>query len=147
MASWGKVFGTSRTAPVDIVERFVSRGLLRSSRETAELSARDTVTGWVRELVRADDQQVMVHRPWGTVAAVAERRHPATVVLSDGVDSWFATGPEAATTQPLTPDEVEHVVLDSLTASDRPSWPYWHLLTEGTRGSPLRAGGGRTPSG
>jgi hypothetical protein len=70
----------------------------------------------------------MVHRPWGTVAAVAESKHPVTVVMSDGERSWFATAPGAQADQPLTPDQVEHVVLDSLTALEPPAWPDWHAL-------------------
>ena len=129
MPIWGKRSGESRAAPVDVAERFVSVGLLRSSRETADLGDRATVTRWLRELVHADDQQVLVHRPWGTVAAVAEGGHPPAVVRSDGENSWFATEPGAPDDRSLTPDQVEHVVLDALTSAQAPAWPDWHALT------------------
>jgi hypothetical protein len=38
----------------------------------------------VRELRAYRAQQVLVHRPWGTVAAVADRHYPVRVFLTDG---------------------------------------------------------------
>lgn len=69
-----------------------------------------------------------VHRRWGTIAAVADGRHPVGVILSDGDKAWFATAPGAANDQDLTPEQVEHIMLDALAADSRPQWPDWHPL-------------------
>ncbi|HEX6755075.1 MAG TPA: hypothetical protein VF109_03920 [Mycobacteriales bacterium] len=112
----------------DVAERLTVRGLFRVARDSAPLSERGTVQSWLRELHRARNQQVLVHRPWGTIVAVADGRHPVTVILNDGEKSWFATGPGAPDDQALTPDQVEHVLLDALTAPSRPQWPDWRYL-------------------
>ena len=112
----------------DVAERLTRRGLLRVDRDSAALSDRDTVRTWLRQLDRERDQQVLVHRRWGTIGAVADRRHPVTVILYDGEKSWFATAPGAAGHQELTPDQIEHILLDALSADSRPQWPDWHYL-------------------
>jgi len=104
-------------------------GLFRVGVESASLSDRDAVQQWLRELGSERDQQVLVHRPWGTVAAVADGKHPVTVVMSDGEHSWWAAAPGSVDAQNLTPEQVEHVVLDALTSSTRPDWPEWRDLT------------------
>jgi hypothetical protein len=63
-----------------------------------------------------------------TIAAVADGRHPVGVILSDGDKAWFATAPGAADDQDLTPEQVEHIMLDALAADSRPQWPDWHPL-------------------
>jgi hypothetical protein len=119
----------SRRAQLDdVAERLTRRGLFRVDRDAAALSDRGTVQAWLRELDRGRDQQVWVHRRWGRVVAVADRRQPVTVILHDGEKSWFATAPGAAGDQELTPDQVEHILLDALTAESRPQWPDWHYL-------------------
>jgi hypothetical protein len=70
---------------------------------------------------------VFVDRRWGTLCAVSDE-DGVTVFLSDGAGSWFAVPPGAHRTQPLTPDQVEHVMLDALTATQRPAWPDWIRL-------------------
>ena len=114
---------------MDVAERLTKRGLFRVARESASLSDRQAVQRWVRELSAGRDEQVFVHRPWGTVAAVADGRNPIGVVLSDGEHSWFAAVPGAVGAKDLTLEQVEHVVLDALTASERPVWPKWRALT------------------
>ena len=59
---------------------------------------------------------------------MADGRHPVGVILYDGEKSWLATGPGAAEDQELTPDQIEHMMLDALTADGRPQWPDWHYL-------------------
>jgi len=112
----------------DIAERLTVRGLFRVDRDSAPLSDRGMVQRWLRELHRGRDQQVFVHRRWGTVVAVADGRHPVTVILHDGEKSWSAAAPGAADDQELTPDQVEHVLLDALASESRPQWPDWRYL-------------------
>lgn len=112
----------------DVAERLTRRGLFRVDRDSAPLSEHGTVRTWLRQLYPTCNQQILVHRHWGTIGAVADRRHPVTVILYDGDKSWFATAPGAADHQPLTPDQVEHILLDALTADRRPQWPDWHYL-------------------
>jgi hypothetical protein len=113
----------------DVAERFIGKVPWARS-DSVPVSDRAAVVGWVRELVRASDHQVQVHRPWGTVAGVAERGRPVTVVMSDGDHSWFAAAPGADPEQPLTPEQVEHVLVDSLTSAQAPEWPDWHRWYE-----------------
>ena len=112
----------------DVAERLTRRGLFRVDRDSASLSEHGTVRTWLRQLYPTCDQQILVHRHWGTIGAVADRRHPVTVIRHDGDKSWFATAPGAADRQPLTPDQVEHILLDALTADRHPQWPDWHYL-------------------
>jgi hypothetical protein len=112
----------------DVVERLTRRGLFQVDRDSASLNDRGTVRTWLHELRPERDQQVFVHRRWGTIVAVADRRHPVGVILHDGERSWFATAPGAPDNQDLTPDQVEHILLDALTADSRPQWPDWHYL-------------------
>jgi hypothetical protein len=65
----------------------------------------------------------------GTVAAVAGGGRPTGVVMSDGDKPWFAAAPGAADGQDLTPDQVEHVMLDALSSSAPPEWAQWRRLT------------------
>jgi hypothetical protein len=119
-----------RTARIDIAERLTTSGSFRLQvgTESASLSDRETVRGWIRELAPGSGAQVFVHRRWGTLAAVCDGRRPFAVVVSTGEHSWFATAPGSPQDQPLSLDEVEQIVLDALTASERPVWPEWHLL-------------------
>lgn len=131
---WSRVLGQPADAPAerstDRVERLTGQGWLRAvATEQTTLDDRDTVRRWLRDLSEADDQQVFVHRSWGTVVAVANGRDPVGVLLSDGEKSWFAAPPGAPDDQNLTPDEVELVVLDALVAERAPRWPDWHSLT------------------
>jgi len=111
--------------PGESAERLTRRGLFRVESESAALTDQETIRGWLRGLTTARDQQVLVHRAWGTVAAVADGRHPVVVVLSDGEHSWSAAVPGAAGSKELSPDQVEHVMLEALTAPSRPQWPTW----------------------
>jgi hypothetical protein len=104
------------------------RGLFRIARDTAELTERETVQGWLRELRPERDQQILVHRPWGTVAAVADGHHPVAVFLSDREKSWSAAVPGTTDDRDLTPEQVEHVLLDAMTAPGPPDWPEWRYL-------------------
>jgi hypothetical protein len=112
----------------DVAERLTRRGLFRMDRDSASLDDRGIVQAWLRELRPERQQQVFVHRRWGTIVAVADGRHPVGVTLYDGEKSWLATGPGAAEDQALTPEQVEHIMLDALTADSRPQWPDWHYL-------------------
>ena len=113
---------------MDVAERLTPKGLFRVGRETARLAERETVRRWLRELRREQDRQIFVHRKWGTVAAVADGHHPVSVFLSDGNKSWSATAPGEPETATLTPDQIEHIMLDSLASDHAPPWPTWHPL-------------------
>jgi hypothetical protein len=114
--------------PQDSAERLTSRGPLKVAREPAALTDRHTVQRWLRDLRPERDQQIFIHRPWGTVAAVADGHHPIGVYLSDGDRSWAAAAPGATDTQELTLEQVEHIMLDALTSPDRPRWPQWRQV-------------------
>ncbi|MGS2618257.1 hypothetical protein ACVCAH_27580 [Micromonospora sp. LZ34] len=121
------LLGRGRPAQ-DVAERLTSRGPFRVSTETVPLTDRETVRRWLRDLDPDLGQQVHIRRPWGVVAAVTDRRHPVGVVMSDAEDrSWAAYAP-GTDERALTPDQVEHVVLDALTATERPAWPQWRRL-------------------
>jgi hypothetical protein len=121
--------GRSSRAPRDVVERLTRRGLFRVTRQSTSLDDRETVQSWLRELRPDRDQQVFVHRSWGTVAAVADGRHDVAVLLSHGGKSWFAVPPGGPDKAHLTPDQIEHILLDAMTAPKRPQWPDWrHLI-------------------
>jgi hypothetical protein len=101
--------------------------------ETTSLRDVETVRRWIRALHAEVDQQVHIRRSWGTVAAVTDRRHPVCVVLSVGEHSWVAEPPDGATTTrsgyaDMTLEQVEHVMVDSLTSPERPHWPRWSDL-------------------
>jgi hypothetical protein len=128
MGSLQDKMGWARHGPSDLAERETNRGLLRTVRDTAALDDRQTVQQWLRELGTDGAQQVFVHRPWGTVVAVADGHHPVRVFLTDGDRSWWAVPPPPAADRDLTPEQTELIVLDALTASERPEWPDWQHL-------------------
>jgi hypothetical protein len=117
-----------RAQLTDVAERLTPRGLFRVDRDSASLSDRGTVQTWLRELHQDSRQQIFIHRRWGTIVAESDRRHPVTVILFDGEKSWLATAPGADERQALTPEQVEHIMLDALTEDGRPQWPDWHYL-------------------
>lgn len=97
--------------------------------DTAGLDERDIVKGWLVKLGRVSDQQVLVHRGWGTVTAVVgDDGGPAAVFWSDGDTTWHAVPPEAIKDTDLTPEQVTYVVLDALTSSGPSEWPQWRVL-------------------
>jgi hypothetical protein len=114
--------------PKDLAERLTRQGLFKVAMESTELSDRTRVQTWLRELRPERDQQILVHRPWGTVVAVADGHHPVGVFLSDGEKSWSAYAPGAASNQDLTSEQVEYIMLEALTAIRRPEWPEWRAL-------------------
>ncbi|MGK5741389.1 hypothetical protein [Micromonospora sp. URMC 103] len=114
----------SRRGPKDVAERLTG-GLLHLEQEQTELRDRDTVQRWLREMRPEHETQVFVHRPWGTLVAVADRGESVKVFLSDGKNTWIAAAPGAPDDQHLTPDQIEYVVLDALTAPGPPTWAEW----------------------
>jgi len=88
----------------DVAERLTRRGLFRMDGDSASLDDRGTVLAWLRDMRPERDQQVLVHRRWGTIVAVADGRHPVGVFLYDGEKSWLASAPGAGEDQELTPD-------------------------------------------
>jgi hypothetical protein len=74
------------------------------------------------------DTQVFVHRPWGTVVAVADSGESVGLFLSDGKKTWIAAAPGATDGQYLTPEQIEYVLLDALTAPGPPHWAEWRDL-------------------
>ena len=125
-------------AAQDYAERLTTRGLFKVDSEPVALSEREVVRRWLRELGTGDDQQVMVHRAWGTVAAVpdtrlflptaADGRKPATVLMTDGEATWYAVAPGAADDSYLEPDQVELILLEALASNGPPAWPHWRPL-------------------
>lgn len=117
---------------MDVVERLTTtrRGLFRKAvtGETANLDDRETVIRWLRELDGERDQTVIVHRPSGSICVVADGRPPGDVMMTDGDRMWYAAYPGSNLPQKLpqlTPDQVEHVMLDALTSVTPPRWPEW----------------------
>lgn len=96
---------------------------LRVKQEVASLSDEEVVRRWVRSLRLESKDTMIVHRPWGSVAAVCDGKHPIAVFLTDGEHTWSAEPSGAADQTALAPEQVEHVVLDALTSSQRPQWP------------------------
>jgi hypothetical protein len=113
-----------RGGPEEIAERLTG-GLLHLEREEAELTDRGTVQRWLREMRPDHKTQVLVHRPWGTIVAVADRGESVMVFLSDGQKTRIATAPGAAEDGYLTPEQIEYVLLDALTAPGPPTWAEW----------------------
>ena len=120
--------GRLTRGPQDVAERLTGRGPFRTTRESAALGDHQTVRAWLRQLSPDRDQQVFVHRPWGTVVAVADGHHAIGVFLSDGDRSWSASAPGAGADADLTPDQVEFILLDALTSPGQPEWPEWRYL-------------------
>ncbi|GAA4571697.1 hypothetical protein GCM10023176_32990 [Micromonospora coerulea] len=116
--------GRLRGGPMDVAERLTG-GLLHLEQEQADLSDRDTVRRWLRELRPEHQTQVFVHRQWGTVVAVADRGQSVGVFLSDGKKTWIAPAPGTTDGQHLTPEQIEYVLLDALTAPGPPTWAEW----------------------
>ena len=116
-------------APDDIVERLTTtrRFPPRVEQETASLGDEEIVRGWVRALRPERDQQVHVRRTWGVVAAVCDGKWPIGVFFTNGERSWVAEPPGGGPSD-LTPEQVEHVVVDALTSTQRPTWPEWRPL-------------------
>lgn len=124
--------GEDSAVPMDVAERLTTRrqGLFRKvvTGETVGLSDRDTVVRWLRELHLERDQTVIIHRSWGAVCVVGEGRAPTDIMMSDGDRTWYAAraGSNIPQKRPqLTPNEVEHVMLDALTSDAPPQWPEW----------------------
>ena len=114
--------------PQEGAERVTGHGWRRETRDVAELSETETVRRWLRDLPGASDQQVFVSRSWGTVVAVATSRLPVGVFLSDGEKVWSAEPPNVGGSCELTPDQIEHIMLDALPSSRPPAWPVWSDL-------------------
>jgi len=114
---------------VEVAERLIGTGRSDVSAETCELTDSATVRRWLFELSTDRDQQLLVHRSWGSLAVVPDRKRAASVILSDGKHSWFAVPAGADDKAELTPEQIERVVIDALGGSSRPQWPDWRPLT------------------
>ena len=66
---------------MDVAERLTG-GLLNLERKEEELSDRGTVVRWLREMHLDHHTQILVHRPWGTIVAVADRGRISGGVLA-----------------------------------------------------------------
>lgn len=134
MGWWRRVIELSRLNPKDVIgqtdraERLSGQGRGEPAHDVAELGDRDVIQGWLRQLGPQGDQQVLVHRRWGTVVAVADGRSPVSVFWTDGDTTWYAVPPGVPGEQDLESQQVEHVVLDALTSPGPPSWPDWRVL-------------------
>ncbi|WP_117209124.1 hypothetical protein [Allorhizocola rhizosphaerae] len=96
--------------------------------ELAGIGERDVVQGWMRELGPRSGHTVFVHRSWGTVYAVPERKAGISVLWTDGPSTWYAVLPGAARKQNLTLEQAEQIVLEATTSSGPPQWPDWEPL-------------------
>jgi hypothetical protein len=50
------------------------------------------------------------------------------VFLTDGNKSWWAAPPPPAADRKLTPEQIELIAPDALTASERLEWSDWQYL-------------------
>ena len=116
-------------AVVERAERLTGTVWSGVASETCDLTDTATVRSWLAGLSANGDQQVFVHRHWGVLAVVPDKKMPTSVVLSDGEDSWFAVPPGAGDNGKLTPEQIDRVVLASLDGPSRPQWPDWRPLT------------------
>jgi hypothetical protein len=98
------------------------------NQELVELSERDLVQNWMREIGPHSAHMVFVHRGWGTVSAVPDREAGVDVFWTDGTSTWHAVPPGAPDNQALTPGQVERIILDATTSSGPPEWPDWKPL-------------------
>ncbi|MEU5791504.1 hypothetical protein ABZ754_27740 [Micromonospora purpureochromogenes] len=127
--SWWRERWRRRKPPENVAELLTSTGPFRVAGEQVELGDRETVRRWLRELDPDLGQQVFVHRPWGTVAAVSDHRDPVAVVMSDAEGRpWAAYVPGADHREHLTPEQVESVMLAALTSDGPPAGPDWRRL-------------------
>jgi hypothetical protein len=108
---------------VDLAERVARDSRSEPGGEQVPIEDAATVQQWLREL--RPDVTVMVHRPWGTIAAQASGARPVNVFLSDGRNAWFAVPPGATDDRLLTPIQIEHIMLEAMTSTARPEWPRW----------------------
>ncbi|RKN42773.1 hypothetical protein [Micromonospora endolithica] len=124
--------GEGDAASMDVAERLTTRrrGLFRKvvTREAVGVGDRETVVRWLRGLHQEENQTVVIHRPWGSICVVADGRAPTDVMVTDGDRMWYAARPGSGLPQKLpqlSPDQVEHVMLDALTSDTPPRWPEW----------------------
>ena len=125
--------------PVDFAERTVRRrqGWLRrtvTTKDTTTVYDRETVRRWIREMHQEGRQSVTVNRPWGSVCVMSAGTPPTGVMVFEPTRFTYAGTPlgmptpdgmPAAGDAPLTPAEVEQIVLDALTSESLPEWPQW----------------------
>ena len=124
----GDLLGRSAGGPKEMAERLTNKGRMRLEQDTAALGDVDLVRTWLRDLRPGQDQQILVHRGWGTVAAVADKSDSIEVVRSDSAGPYYAVAPGAPDKAALTSDQVERIVIDALTSPGPPSWPEWREL-------------------
>jgi hypothetical protein len=123
------LLGQRERPPQDVAERLVRTGLFRVRAQRVPLSDVETVRRWLHELDPDLDHQVHVRRRWGVIAAVSDHRRPVSVVMADVDDrAWGAYPPGSGQDADLTPEQVEHVMLDALHSAERPAWPQWRRL-------------------
>lgn len=108
---------------LDLAERVTPRGAADPGGEQVPLGDRATVQTWLRQM--GPEETVLVHRPWGTIAARSHPDFPTGVFLSDGANAWFAVPPVTVEDLPLTHAEVEQIMLDAMASDERPAWPRW----------------------
>lgn len=110
---------------VDRVERLTTSEAA-VSKDLVGLGEHDVVRGWLRELVPGCDQQVHVHREWGTVSVVPDDESVG-LFWTDGSSSWVA-GPPGAAGELLTLQQIERIIVEATTSSGPPQWPDWDAL-------------------
>lgn len=122
------------TELAEFAQRTVSRrqGWLRrtvTTKETTTVHDRETVRRWIREMHGDANHSVTVNRPWGSVLATSAGGPPAGVTVLEPTRLMYAgkpTGVPVPDGTPLTPAQVEQIVLDALTADRLPEGPVWH---------------------
>jgi hypothetical protein len=114
--------------PVNVAERWTSLGWRKSHGESASVSDRATVASWLRDFGGARKQQILIHRPWGTIAAVVDRRGRVEIVVADGNHSWLATATGSVTKTGISAEQARQVMLEALDAMARPTSVEWKPL-------------------
>lgn len=116
-----------------IAQRVASRrrGILRRTVMTHDITSLDdheTVARWIRHMHEGTSQTVTVNRPWGSVFAISMGRPPAGVMVESGTRLLYAGSPAGMVVPdvaPLTPAQVEQLMIEALTADHLPGWPQW----------------------
>lgn len=99
-----------------------------STEDTTSLDDHETVARWIGEMHEGTSQTVVISRPWGSVLVMSTGRPPTGVMVLEETRLMYAGSPAGMPVPdaaPLTPAQVEQIVLEALTAESLPEWPGW----------------------
>jgi hypothetical protein len=91
----------------------------------ASLGDEEIVRRWIRALSPKGDQQVNVRRTWGARLFARGSGQSRCSSPTGSVLGWQS---HLGGQGDLTPEQVEHVVIDAPTSTQRPTWPEWSAL-------------------